>query len=664
MSKFFTSIAFLLLLVTQIVSGQVTDSTKVIALDEVVITAQFKPQSEKNAIYKVKVLNSKIIDVKAANNLRELLQQELNINMSQSSVFGSSTELQGISKENIRILIDGTPVIGRLNGVLDLSQINLQNIERIEIIEGPVSVFYGTDAMGGVINLISKKTQNKKIEGNASLYYETIDATTINGNIGYKYGDNLIKLDLGTYQFGGLSTNGLPRSLNWEEKNQTFANFMYGSTYKNLDIRLNNNFSNEKLISIGEPDRRGNIKDSYYYTRRIDNYVNLKGEISNNKFVDITLSYLDYQRYHDTFVIDPVTFSSTKSTNDNKDDNLVKLNYAGVKAQLGKSNFEDKVNYAYGTDINYESSEGSRILDNKQSVTSIIFYSSVNYKIQNNFEIQPAIRYTYNSSYGSLISPAFNSKFKINNEQTIRFSYAKGFRAPSLKELFLDFHISAGPLTYIISGNKNLEVENSNSFNLQYSFSRNLGTYSSISIEPSLFYNDITNLISLSELVDFKRHYININNFKSLGGKLEVFYQPSKTFSIKTGVSITGRYNKFNESFNATKYLYSPEFVSSINYQFVKPTINLNIFYKFSGKREGFFIDNTDDLVKTTRGSFSNLDATLSKSFFNNSLKTAIGVKNAFDVEDIETINESGQAHARDMQLWGRSFFIKTTFQF
>ncbi len=665
MRNLFISLGFLLLFFNQLLAQKKElDTTKIEHLDEVVITAQYTPQSEKNAIYKVKVVNAKTIEAKAANNLRELLQQELNFELSQKSIFGSSIEIQGISKENIKILIDGVPVIGRLNGIIDLNQINLSNIEKIEIIEGPVSVFYGTDAMGGVINLITKKAQQKTIEGNASSYYEDINALNLNGKIGYKFNKNTLQVNGGYYHFDGLSTNNSPRNLNWEERGQYFGSLVYKRELGNLNLSFNSNLNHEKLFSIGEPDRRGKIKDKDYYTRRIDNYINLKGKAFDDKFIDVTVSYLDYQRYHNTFDVDPITLKRTKAGSDNKNDNIVKFNYGGVKAQLGKNKVSDKLNYAIGTDINFESTEGNRILDSKQSITNTIVYSSLNYKLVKNLEVQPALRYTYNSSYGSLVSPAFNTQFKINSHNKLRFSYARGFRAPSLKELFLDFHLNAGPLTYVISGNENLEVEKSHSFNLQYSFVKTLSKSSSLAIEPSLFYNDINNLIALSELVNFNRNYINIDKFKSLGGKIDFTYKPIEILAIKTGISLIGRYNKFNESHDTSEYLYSPEIATNINYQLKKSQVNFNVFYKFSGKREAFFIDNTDALVKTTRASFNNLNATVSKSFLKKALKASVGVKNAFNVEDIETVNEVGQAHTRDMQLWGRSFFVKTTFNF
>ncbi|MCF6213152.1 MAG: TonB-dependent receptor [Flavobacteriaceae bacterium] len=642
---------------------KLNDSTKVEKLDAVIVTAQYAPQSEKNAVYKVKILSSKTINKKAANNLRELLQQELDLDLSQKSVFGSSLELQGISKENIKILIDGVPVIGRLNGVIDLNQINLSAIERVEIIEGPVSVFYGTDAMGGIINLISKKNQKETVAGEISSYYESINAANYNGNFGYKYGKNMLRINGGYYHFNGLATNDSPRNLNWEERGQYFGGLMFSKDLDNLTLRFNSNLSHEKLASLGEPSRRsGKITDTDYFTRRIDNSLNLQGEVLKNKFIDITASYLDYQRYHDDYNVNATTQEKTLSTTDIKANNIVKYSYSGLKAQLGKSDNTNKINYAFGTDYNKESTEGGRILNRKQFIQTLALFGSLNYKLSNNFEIQPSSRYTWNSTYGSLFSPAINTKLRIDNQNQLRFSYARGFRAPSLKELFLDFHISAGPFTYIISGNESLDVEKSHSFNLNYTFEKSLNNSGFISIEPSFFYNDISNLIALSEMVDSKRHYMNIEKFKSLGGKIDITYKPYEALSLKAGISITGRYNKFNETYNTQKYLYSPELTTNINYEIKKRNLNISIYNKFSGKREGFFIDSTDAIIKTTRNSFDNLSSTVSKSFLNETLHVSLGVKNALNVKDVETLNEIGQAHSRNLELWGRSFFLKTTF--
>ncbi len=640
------------------------DSTETIDLKAVVVTAQFAPQTEKNAIYKLHVFDAMTINQRAANNLQELLQQELNIDLTQHAVFGSSIALQGVSKENIKVLIDGVPVIGRLNGIIDLNQINLSNIVRVELIEGPVSVFYGTDAMGGIINLITKKKQQKTLEGNISTFYESINATSINASVGYKFGNNMIRLNGGVYNFAGLSTNESPRNLNWEKRNQYFGDVMYARDLGSLKLRYNSSIAKDKLFSVGEPIR-GKIEDKDYYTQRINNSLNLQGNIFGNKYIDITASYLDYQRYHNTFNIDPTTFESVFSEKDTKDDNIVRFKYGGVKLQLGKSNAAHRINYAIGADINIETTEGNRILDTKQDIKTLALFSSLNYKLSNNFEIQPGARYTWNSSYGSVLSPAFNSKIRFNNYNTLRFSYARGYRAPSLKELFLDFHISQGLNTYEISGKEDLKVEKSHSFNLQYTFNAQLGVAGSLLIAPSVFYNEIDNLIALSETVDFKRNYINIDIFKSKGGKIDFTYLPNQSFTLKVGGGLVGRYNQFSEDFEIANYIYTPDFVTSLNYTINEVGMSFNVFYKYSGKREGFFVDKgTKQLVSTTRGSYNNLNATISKSFFEKAINASIGVKNLLDVKDIEIANDIDTAHSRDLQFWGRSFFIKTTFNF
>lgn len=633
-----------------------------IQLKNVVVTAQYIPQSEKNAVYKVKTINSKIIKNKSANNLREVLQQELNIDLSQNSVFGTSVELQGISKENIKILIDGVPVIGRLNGIIDLNQINLANIEKIEIIEGPVSVFYGTDAMGGVINLITKKHINKKLTGILSSSYESINALNINSELGYKRGSYTVILNGGLYRFGGLSTNDAVRNLNWENRNQYFGNITFSKALKKINIRYSGGYSGEKLVSIGEKDKRGKIKDIDYYTRRLNNSIEIKNNFTGNKFYKLTLSFLDYQRYHNAYNVNPETFEKTLSKTDFKDNSLTKFNYGGINAQYGTKNNNHNIGYAIGTDTYFESTEGSRILDKKKSINNVAVFSSINFNLFNSLNIQPALRYTWNSAYGSVISPAFNAKIQLNENNQIRFSYAKGFRAPSLKELYLDFHISAGPITYIISGNEDLKVERSNSFNLNYFFDKNFDRIGNVSIETAVFYNDVNDLIALSEQVNFKRHYINIDRFKSIGGKINLTNRPIENLKLKTGFSLTSIYNKYNEKYGSDKYLTTPEFNGQIDYNL--KGIGFNVYYKYSGKRAGFYLDkDSKSLIKTTRNSFNNLDIFLSKAFFSKKLKISLGAKNLFDVKDIETINQVGQAHARDMQLWGRSFIVKISYE-
>ncbi|NRA50135.1 MAG: Plug domain-containing protein, partial [Phaeodactylibacter sp.] len=124
-------------------------------LEDIIVTAQYAPTESKNAVHDIYTIKQEVIEQRGATNLEQLLQQEANIRIRQDMVLGSSMSLLGIDGQNVKIMIDGVPVIGRQDGNIDLNQLNLNNIERVEIVEGPMSVSYGTDALAGVINLIT-----------------------------------------------------------------------------------------------------------------------------------------------------------------------------------------------------------------------------------------------------------------------------------------------------------------------------------------------------------------------------------------------------------------------------------------------------------------------------------------------------------------------------
>jgi outer membrane receptor for ferrienterochelin and colicins len=128
----------------------------VLNMSEVVVTAQLIPERADKSIYKINVINSRQIELKAATNLTDLLSTESNMRISQGGILGSSLSLQGLSGENVKFLVDGVPVVGRLNGNIDLNQLNLYNVDHVEIIEGPMSVIYGSNAIAGVVNIITK----------------------------------------------------------------------------------------------------------------------------------------------------------------------------------------------------------------------------------------------------------------------------------------------------------------------------------------------------------------------------------------------------------------------------------------------------------------------------------------------------------------------------
>ena len=135
-------------------------------MSEVVVTAQYSPQRVDKSIYKIDVIGVKQIDQKAANNLSDLFRDELSIRITQDGTFGSNMSIRGLGGEHVKFLVDGVPVIGRMDGNIDLGQLNLNNVDHVEMIEGPMSVIYGSNAIAGVVNIITKENKNSKINAN------------------------------------------------------------------------------------------------------------------------------------------------------------------------------------------------------------------------------------------------------------------------------------------------------------------------------------------------------------------------------------------------------------------------------------------------------------------------------------------------------------------
>lgn len=153
------------------------DSLKVTKLEEVVLTTQIEPQSLKKSVHNVKVISAEDIANLGANNLGDILNQYINITVRPSSSSGKSTvSMFGLDGGYFKILVDNVPLVNEngLGNNTDLSQINLNDIEQIEIIEGSMGVTHGANAVSGVLNIITKKSTKEKWNLTGTVQEETV----------------------------------------------------------------------------------------------------------------------------------------------------------------------------------------------------------------------------------------------------------------------------------------------------------------------------------------------------------------------------------------------------------------------------------------------------------------------------------------------------------
>ena len=614
---------------------------------EVAITAQYKPQLVEKAVHNIKVINRQKIDAMAAQNLKDVLTNELNVRLGEDNILGSSMQLQGIGDENVKILVDNVPLTGRLNGNIDLSQIPLESIERIEIVEGPLSVSYGTDALAGTINIITKKNQGNKFEVNSNNYFESSGKVNNTVSLGWQIKKHQIRLEGGRYFFDGWDPShktfnfepnpiaDSSRSLQWNPKEQVFGGINYRYNKKNTLFNYSGQIFSESIINRGmpRPPYQQVAYDDYYKTNRVNQRANFQYRFKDNYRLSFIAAYNGYFRQKNTKIRDLTEISDVISGNQSDHDTSQFHSFI-ARGRLIQTKTDKKINYEIGYDILYEIARGERILEEQQSIGDYAIYATAEYSPIKSLIIRPGIRYGYNSQYTAPITPSINLKYDFleNDKQqlSIRASYAKGFRSPSIKEL----HFVFIDINHNIVGNPDLEAEYSNHFNL--SLHQNLGLKKvKIKNKLVLFYNDIRQLITLaqSSLTEFS--YFNQDRFTTTGIQVESNLK-YKNITAGIGAGYLGRYNDLAETnSNPMSFLFSPEVRFNLQYNWVKAGLQTAVFYKYTGVLPNIRTNSDGELYESRISDYHMGDLAVSKFLWSKKLKITTGIKNLFNVTAI-----------------------------
>ncbi len=634
---------------------------------EVVVTGQISETTAENSIHKIRIIGSKKLNSGLFLDLGSALSKELNMNLTQDNVLGSSISIQGISGQNVKILIDDVPVIGRLNGNIDLSQISLSNIERIEIIEGPLSTIYGTDALAGTINIITKKDKsNQKV---LNSYYETI------GKYNYDFIiSNNIKNHTATYQFGRNYFNGwtdgqkftlLPvseiaderRYKKWKPKEQIFHKISYNIDKKTYS---HNNYIeqfNEKITSRGTPQGAylENAFDEYYNTYRtnIGSDIKMKREKHNTQII---LAYNQYIREKTTLYKDLTNLSEVvvddPSRQDTSEFNL------WIAKMIHSNSINKKIQYQIGLDLNMQNAKGRRIIGQYQEKRNYAAFSTLEYQLNKKITLRPSARVIYNTKYKAPFIPAMNILFDYKDYK-FRASYATGFRAPDFKELFFEFV----DVNHNILGNENLVAETSNNYNLNATISKRIFKQKTIT-DISLFYNEILNKIDLANSLSQsnKYSYFNIANYTTKGLSCRTSLSFPNT-QINIGAAHIGRYNNMSDEYNVPKFNFSTDLNLSALFTLGKKT-KLNVFFNNTG-RLPIFISENGSITETYSQSYNILDCSINRRIYNDLLVITIGGKNLFNITDIKQYSSNSVHSTSNNNIpvgYGRTFFTNIKF--
>jgi outer membrane receptor for ferrienterochelin and colicins len=637
----------------------------VLNINEVVVTAQFTPERADRSIYRVNVINSRQIEQKAANNLTDLLAGESNMRISQGGVLGSSLSMQGLSGENVKFLIDGIPVIGRMNGNIDLNQMNLFNVDHVEIIEGPMSVVYGSNAIAGVVNIITKENKNALLTSSVNAYVESIGVYNFDAGISKKIKKHTFYVDAARNFFQGFSDNDTARNLKWKPRRQYNTDAYYLFTGGKLRIKTSALYFNELLLDKGPlllPYYESAF-DNHFTTVRYTGRIESTYSPRRDRQWSMSAAYAAYSRIKNRYLKDLTTLEQTLTPNAD-DQDTTDFNNILLRAWFNQNNVDKFLNYQAGIDINVESGSGKRIKDLTQEIGDYAAFLSMKIDPVASLSLQPGARFIYNSQYKAPLVYSMNIKWNPAQNWVCRLTYARGFKAPALKELYLYFV----DINHNVQGNPDLKSEYSHNVNLNigYSAESKSGFFNA---EAGIFYNNIDNNIALASVNNDLYTYINIGKFVSRGGQAGITWNSYPALSVRIGASVSGQKFAFDKAsiINAMEY-WSNDITSNVSYKFGKSGTTATLFYKFSGRAPQVSPRDNETIGAFWVEKYNMLDVSVIKSFLKNTLSISAGAKNIFDVTTLPATGSGGSAHSGSGDsvniAWGRTWFLKLAYNF
>lgn len=635
-------------------------------LDEVAITGNLSAAYQSEAIVKTEVLTAGEFRRRGAVTVNDVLSRELNMRVGMDPALGSSLSMQGMGGEHIKILVDGVPVIGRMNGNIDLGQLNLNNVERMEIVRGPQSVLYGSDALGGVINLITRRPSQGTWSARLNSYVESIGQYNLDGAASLSGKSTTFDVNGGRNFFDGWNPPGTNavRSFLWNPREQVMGQAALTIKGKSARVRIQSGLFSEQVFDRSEPvitPYYAYAIDQVYRTERSSHVLSLDHDFNPFSRINAVGSYSRYRYVRNTLRKDMVSMNE-QLTSDPADDDTTRFSAFFARSTWTKSHAGKRWELLSGFDLNYETGEGSRIGDVDRTMTDLGVYSSLVYTPVKGLVLRPSMRLIFNSRFEAPPVPGMHIKWDAASTISIRGSWSRGYRAPSLKELYLMF-VDNG--LHNIRGNEQLSAERSHNIQLAAEWRKAFGKHVFV-IEPTIFYNLVTDKIALLQFEQTSTLYTyrNIDRFSTKGTEFRVRYASGRnTFSY--GVSVTGTESTVNGIDLQSSAAWFTEHSFSAEHRLIRTGTSFSLFVKHNGTQPVFLTNESGAIRRFDNPAFTLLDASVQQSLLGEKLQLSGGAKNLLGVTNIVNSGVAGVhsnlSSGSTPVATGTSFFLKLT---
>ena len=472
-------------------------------LDEVVVTGTRTPKFLKDTPIQTRVINAKEIARLDATNVQDLLQQELpGVEFTYAMNQQTHLNFSGFGGQGVLFLVDGERLAGETMDDVDFTRLSMDNVERIEIVKGAASALYGSNATGGVINIITKKSQ-KPVTLNVNARYAKHNEQRYGGTFGLngKHWNNMFTVNfnrMDNYDVHSAS-NPVTRIIStvYGDKTINFKDQLVWRPNKNFHLSGRAGyFFRETVRSADQPERYRDFSGGLGMQWNISEHDDFQASYAFDQY-----DKSDYQRITKLDIRD---YSNVQ--------NSLRLLYnhrfdRGDVLTIGSDFMHD---YLYNTNLENET----------RNQNSWDLFGQYDWRISDQWEAVGAVRYDYFSDgKESHVTPKLNVCYKPIYNLSIRAGYGMGFRAPTLKEKYYNFDMAG---IWIVEGNANLKSEVSHNFNLSAEYTK--GHYN---LTGSVYNNKVKNKLATSAPY-FKTPndklpylpYANLDDYSVCGGEI------------------------------------------------------------------------------------------------------------------------------------------------
>lgn len=517
------------------------------SLDEVVVTGQFIEKPLKDVPVLTRVVSQKDIQALNPQSFEQLLQYELpgvQISYNSMSQLPEITYM-GMDGEYILFLIDGERVSGEgADHNVDFTRFNVDDIERIEVIKGSQSTIYGSSALGGVINIITKSA-SKPFTGNLNARYAGSNGQKYTGSAGFKR-NRLTSYTSLTYRTRDTYSIG-----DEDEDGASSTTTVYGYSIWDVMQKLGYTFNERLSIDLkgtyyhNERDKR----TGYLYQDFFSDYaINAKVKYLIAESQQLVLSYTfdNYKKDKDYYI------AGRTSTDYRNRTHTPRIDYTGTFGQhtvsIGSEGYFEYLKHYFMPD-------SSSVTGN-----SVAIYAQEDWKVKENFNVVVGVRADWHEKYAWHVTPKVSLLYRPWKPFAIRAGYSQGFRSPSLKELYQEYDMG-GLGIFMLYGNENLKPETSHQVSLSMEYNRN-GLY----LSASAAHNRFRNKISYQYLNDGTNNLRYENAEKARTTSVETIAR----YNFNFGLTVTGSY-AFTDDYEDT---------AGYNTSYVRPhTATFNLLY-------------------------------------------------------------------------------------